>query len=242
MSAAESLWRQLASEVGGQFREATAFTPFAVQARTDDWIITLDSSSHSNEGVTTLRAPFFNPEGFRFTIYRAGIFSDVRKALNMQDIDVGHRRFDRDFVIKGSSVGRVRRLFDNGKIRRLIDAQPKIHLSVQGREGVLSPFPAGVDELYFQRFGSIKDLAQLRKLFDLFAEILQQICHLGAQNPTGRAVSAAIRRLEARASLPRAAAPTDAAADTLPRAVRELGRPNSRTPPRGSRGPAERIQ
>ena len=97
----------------------------------------------------------------------------------MQDIDVGHRRFDRDFVIKGSSVGRVRRLFDNGKIRRLIDAQPKIHLSVQGREGVLSPFPAGVDELYFQRFGSIKDLAQLRKLFDLFAEILQQICHEG---------------------------------------------------------------
>lgn len=175
----EEIWRQLASEVGGEFREAGSFTPYAVQARTDDWIITLDSSSHANEGITTLRAPFFNPEEFRFTIYRAGILSDVRWALKMQDIEVGHPRFDRDFVIKGNSPERLRRLFDNEKIRRLIDAQPRIHLSVQGREGLLSQFPAGVDELYFQRHGSIKDLKQLRRLFDLFAEILQHICHEG---------------------------------------------------------------
>ena len=105
---------------GGEFREAGSFTPYAVQARTDDWIITLDSSSHANEGITTLRAPFFNPEEFRFTIYRAGILSDVRWALKMQDIEVGHPRFDRDFVIKGNSPERLRRLFDNENIRRLI--------------------------------------------------------------------------------------------------------------------------
>ncbi|MCY3546828.1 MAG: HEAT repeat domain-containing protein [Gemmatimonadetes bacterium] len=180
----EEIWRQLARDVGGQFHEAGDFTPFAVQARTGDWIITLNTNSHSHEGITTLRAPFFNPEKFRFTIYRAGIFSDVGKALGMQDIRVGHSRFDRDFVIKGNSPASVRRLFDNEEIRGLIDAQPRIHLSVQGREGVLSQYPAGeypagVDELYFKRIGGILDLAQLRMLFDLFVKILHQVGHEG---------------------------------------------------------------
>lgn len=179
----EETWRQLAREVGGQFHEARDFTPCAVQARTGDWIITLNSNVHSGEGITTLRAPFFNPEKFRFTIYRAGMLSDVRKALGMRDIRVGHSRFDRDFVIKGNSPARVRRLFDDEEIRGLIDAQPEIHLSVQRREGVLSPYPgeypAGVDELYFKRVGGILDLAQLRMLFDLFARILHQVGHEG---------------------------------------------------------------
>ena len=56
---------------------------------------------------------------------------------------------------------------------------PVFHLSVKGHEGMLSKFPAGVDELHFQSGSTIKNLAQLRKLFDLFAEILQQLCHEG---------------------------------------------------------------
>ena len=182
-SSRKEIWRQLSREVGGQFHEGGFFTPSAVQARTDDWIITLDTDTQGDDSTnithTRLRAPYFNPEGFRFEIYRASIFSDLGKALGMQDIEVGHPRFDRDFVIKGNAPGRVRRLFDNEKIRHLIDAQPKIHLSVKGHDGWLSKFPAGVDELHFQSTGTIKDLAQLRTLFDLFAEVLQQVCHEG---------------------------------------------------------------
>ena len=179
----EEIWRQLSSEVGGHFHEGGLFSHAAVQARTDDWIITLDtytqSTGNMHQTYTRLRAPYFNPEGFRFEIYRAGIFSGLGKALGTQDIEVGHPRFDRDFVIKGNAPRRVRRLFDNEKIRDLIDAQPKIHLSVKGHDGWFGKFPAGVDELHFQSAGTIKDRAQLRTLFDLFAEVLQQVCHDG---------------------------------------------------------------
>ena len=175
----EEIWRQLSREVGGQFHDGGLLTSSAVQARTDDWIITLDTLTTNNASFTRLRAPYFNPEGFRFEIYRAGIFSDVAVALGMQDIEVGHRRFDRDFVIKGNTPRRIRRLFDNEKIRRLIDALPKIHLSVKGHEGWLSKFPEGMDALHFQTAGRLKDLAQLRTLFELFAEVLQQLCHEG---------------------------------------------------------------
>ena len=177
----EEIWRQLAREVDGKFLDGNIFKPSAVQARTNDWIITLDAMSDPNSGATytRLRAPYFNPERFRFQIYRAGFFTELWKGLGMQDIEVGHARFDRDFVIKGNAPGRVRRLFDNERIRRLIDALPRIHLSVKGHEGVLSKFPAGVDELHFQATGTIKDLERLRLLFDLFAEVLQEVCHEG---------------------------------------------------------------
>lgn len=179
----EEIWRQLSREVDGRFHAGGLFTSSAVQARTDDWIITLDtdtvSTGTTSQTYTRIRAPYFNPEGFRFEIYRSGFFTELWKGLGMQDIEVGHPRFDRDFVIKGTAPGRIRRLFDNAKIRRLIDAQPRIHLSVKGHEGVFSKFPAGVDELHSQAAGTIKDLAQLRMLFELFAEVLQQVCHEG---------------------------------------------------------------
>ena len=179
----KDIWRQLSRKVGGQFHEGGLFTQSAVQARTDDWIITLDtytqSTGNMNTTYTRLRAPYYNPEGFRFEIYRSSIFTEMGKALGMKDIEVGHPRFDGDFVIKGSDPRRVRRLFDNEKIRHLIDAQPRIRLSVKGHDGWLGKFPPGVDELHFQSAGVIKDLAQLRTLFDLFTEVLQQVCHEG---------------------------------------------------------------
>ena len=179
----EKIWRRLSREVGGQFREGGIFASHAVQVRAEDWLITLDTYAFSDSAgggtFTRLRAPYFNPECFRFEIYRSSFFTELWKGMGMQDIEVGHPRFDRDFVIKGNSPGRIRRLFDNGKIRRLIDAQPKIHLSVKAHEGVFSKFPAGVDELHSESAGTIKDLSQLRMLFDLFAEVLQQVCHEG---------------------------------------------------------------
>ena len=179
----EKIWRQLAGEVRGQFHEGGLLTQSAVQARTDDWIITLDtytqSTGNTHQTYTRLRAPYFNPEGFRFEIYRSSIFTEMGKALGMKDIEVGHPRFDGDFVIKGNAPRRVRRLFDNEKIRHLIDAQRRIHLSVKGHDGWFGKFPAGVDELHFQSAGVIKDLEQLRTLFDLFTEVLQQVCHEG---------------------------------------------------------------
>lgn len=183
----KDVWRQLAQEVDGQFHEGGFLSPFAVQARTGDWILTLDTytsgDGKTNQTFTRLRAPYFNPEGFRFEIYRAGLLSGLGKAMGLQDIEVGHPRFDRDFVIKGDAPRRVRRLFDNRKIRAGIHVQPKIHLSVKRQGRWFSKFPDGVDELHFRAERAIKDLAQLRALFDLFGEILRHVCYDGKAEP-----------------------------------------------------------
>jgi len=99
----------------------------------------------------------------------------------MQDVEIGYPQFDDDFIIKGNDENLLRTLFANIKIRELIRVQPRIHFQVKDDEGYFgSQFPRGVDELYFQTVGVIKDTQRLRQLFELFSEVLNHLCHIGS--------------------------------------------------------------
>ena len=101
----------------------------------------------------------------------------------MQDVDIGVPQFDEDFIIKGNDEAKLRRLFSNAKLRELISAQPDIHFCVKDDENRFRGgqiFPPDVDELYFQVTGVIKDVERLKKLFDLFAKTLDELCRMGS--------------------------------------------------------------
>jgi hypothetical protein len=194
----EEIWRQLCSEIGAQYVEGGFWKGDKVQAHCGQWTITLDSysethhssmpssqgstmSSSTTTTYTRMRAPFVNQDGFQFTIYRTGIFSGLGKWFGMQDVEVGYPEFDDAFVIKGNDEAKLRALFANAKIRQLIEMQPDIHLTVKDDEGWFgTQFPEGVDELYFCVPGVIKDVAELKSLYCLFAEILHHLCHIGS--------------------------------------------------------------
>ena len=181
----DEVWRQLSQEIGAEFVEGRFWKRNKVQAHVGPWTITLDthteSSGESSTTYTRMRAPFVNPEGFRFTIYRKGFFSDLGKLLGMQDIEIGDPEFDDAFIIKGNDEDRVRALFSDPKIRQIIHAQPDIRLEVKDSEGWFGPrFPEGVDELHFEVLGVIKDVEGLKALFDLFATVLDQLCRIGS--------------------------------------------------------------
>ena len=72
-------------------------------------------------------------------------------------------------------------MFQHLKIQQLIDAQPAINLEVKDDDGWLSTqFPEEVDQLVFNVVGVIKDVERLKWLYELFAEILQQLCRIGS--------------------------------------------------------------
>jgi hypothetical protein len=130
-----------------------------------------------------MRAPFVDPEGFRFTVYRKGIFSDIGKWFGMQDLEIGDEAFDRDFILKSDQEPKLRELLGSTRIRELIGQQPQIYFAVKDDEGFFrSSFPEGVDELYFQVVGIVKDVERLKLLYELFAETLDQLCRIGAAN------------------------------------------------------------
>lgn len=181
----DEVWKQLCAEIGAEFVDRGVWRGNMVQARVGQWTVTLDtftvSTGKSSVTYTRVRAPYVNPDAFRFKIYRKGLFSDIGKLLGMQDIEVGYPAFDDAFIIKGSDEMRLRSLFMNARLRDLLEAQPSIYLEVKDDEGWFgTTFPEGVDELYFQVTGVIKDVDRLKGLFDLFAETLNDLCRIGS--------------------------------------------------------------
>jgi hypothetical protein len=130
-----------------------------------------------------MRAPFVDPESFHFTVYRKGIFSDMGRWFGMQDLEIGDDAFDQDFILKSNQESKLRELLAGSKIRELISQQPEFYFAVKDDEGFFrSNFPDGVDELYFQVVGIIKDVERLKLLYELFAETLDQLCRIGSAN------------------------------------------------------------
>lgn len=188
----EEVWKELCARIGADFVEGGFWKGDKVQAHFRNWTITLDtytiSTGHSHQNFTRIRAPFVSRDEFRFRIYRKTGFSDLGKMLGMQDIEVGHSaQFDEDFIIQGNDESKIRALFANSDVRRLIEAQPKIRLELRDDEGLFRKlYPEGVDALYFQVPGVIKDVDQLKTLFDLFAEVLEELHRIGSaseENP-----------------------------------------------------------
>lgn len=179
----DEIWRQLAQEVGGQFNEGGWFGTDFVQVNYGDWTVTLDnftvSTGKSSTTYTRIRAPFINRDGFRFTLYRSGFFTGLGKYFGMQDLEVGDPLFDERFVIQSNNPQKVGALLASPRIRELLMLQSQVGFSVQDDEGWFgAKFPDGVDQIYFQIHGVLTDLNQLRNAFDLFAELLNRLCHL----------------------------------------------------------------
>ena len=88
-----AIWQQLCTETGADYVQGGFWKGDKVQGAHDQWTITLDtyavSTGKTTMVFTRLRAPYVNPDHFRFTIYRRGFFSDIAKWLEMQDIKVG---------------------------------------------------------------------------------------------------------------------------------------------------------
>jgi hypothetical protein len=173
----KEIWRQLSAAIGATYVEGGFWKGDKVEVTHEGWTVTLDtyavSTGKTRTVYTRMRAPYVNPTGFRFTIYRKGMFSDIAKWLGMQDVQVGQEPFDEEFIIKGTDEGMLRALFANPRIRELVSAQKKIHLTVKDAA------------LHFHVVGVMKDIDRLKLLYELFAETLDQLHIIGSANAPG---------------------------------------------------------
>ena len=177
------LWQRLAAEIGGTF-VADFWRDNRVLWRHRQWTIILDIYHHGKgQRDTRLRVSFCSRDGFWFTLYPHGLLSNAGKWLGMQDIEVGHESFDAEFIIKGSDPVKVRKLFANDRIRFLVESLPAIHFSITDHDHSFWGLPPGVDELCLTTPDDLRDLVQLKMLFELFAETLDELERLGTLLP-----------------------------------------------------------
>lgn len=187
----EEVWRELCQQINAQYVDGGFWKGDKILAQAGQWTITLDTYTVSNQNsashttssttYTRMRAPYINRDGLRFKICRTGLLSGLGTWLGGQDIEIGEPMFDQAFVIKGNNEDKVRQLLANPRIRQLMHAQDRIEFAVKDDEGWFGQtFPQGVDELYFSAMGDIRDAEQLRSLYELFAETLNHLCHIGS--------------------------------------------------------------
>ena len=94
---------------------------------------------------------------------------------------IGYPAFDDDFIIQGNDERKLRSLFTPDRIRELISWQPEISLeNIVDDNWVTAPFREGTSMLMFEVKGLITDIERLKDLYNLFAEILNQLCHIGS--------------------------------------------------------------
>jgi len=181
----DEIWGRLSEEIGAQFAPGGFWKRAKVQKQVDRWTILLDTFNRNqgkhNHVVTRLRAPFINPDGFRFTFYQAGPLSALGRVLGMQDVEIGDPEFDDAFVVKGNDESRLVDLFADPKLRDLFASLPRMRLEVKDSEGWFGPtFPPDADELYLTTGGVLKDLDQLKGCFAVFSALLHRLCVIGA--------------------------------------------------------------
>jgi hypothetical protein len=177
------LWQQLAAELGGTF-VPDFWRDNRVVSRHRLWTIALDVRRFG-KGLreTRMRARFISRDKFKFTIYPRGVLSTAGKWLGMQDIEIGHARFDDEFIIQGNDPAKIRDLFANEQIRFLIESSPTIYFSIMDQDYSFWTIPPGVDELCLTTPEDLSELVQLKLLFELFAATLDELERLGTLLP-----------------------------------------------------------
>ena len=181
----DEVWKELSKEIGAEFIEGGRRKSDKLCAKVKEWTVTLDTYSVTAGGAqntyTRMRSPYINRDNFKFSIYHRDFLSDIGKLLGMQDITTGYSEFDREFIIKGNDKEKVKLLLANSKICELIQKEPTINLLIKEDEGWFTEdFPEGIDELYLEVTGVVKDVKRLKSMFDLFSEILNHLCHIGS--------------------------------------------------------------
>jgi len=180
----KEVWKQLSEEINANYIEGSFFKGPRIEYKHNNWIIYLDtytvSTGKSSTTYTRMRVPFINQKKFLFKVYRKGVFSNLGKALGMQDIEIGYDYFDNDYIIKGNDEILLRRLFQNHNIRNLIEKQSRILLEIKDNEGRFGPkFNDNESELYFVVIGVIKDKERIKNLFELFVKIVDELETIG---------------------------------------------------------------
>jgi hypothetical protein len=176
----KEVWRKLSEEIGGEFKDETGWRNDEVRIKDGEWTVTLSFVGHRGARLdaiyTRLRAPYVNPDKFRFELFHQEWAHRLAHALGWQDVHIGDPLVDKMFVIKASDEAKVRELLSEQPIRDLLVTEKNLHVAVRDAEKFFEPeFPEGVDELVVEVPDKVADLARLERLYKLFAALLHSM-------------------------------------------------------------------
>ena len=176
----EEVWRKLSEELGGVFKNEEGWRHDEVKIQDGDWTVTLSFVGHIGRRLdaiyTCFRAPYVNPEGFRFELYREELAHGLGKLFGVQDVQIGDKTVDKMFMIKATDEAKLKKLLADPELRQLLATEKDLHVVVRDADKLFATeFPDGVDELVVEVPGKVEDGERLKRLYKLFALLLHGI-------------------------------------------------------------------
>lgn len=176
----KSVWMELAEEIKGEFID-NGNGPVKVRIPMAPWKITMEMIETPGKKHTRIALPFRYKTDFGFAIHNKNWIEEAAKPLGWQDIIVGEKDFDHEFIIQGSDVGKVRDLFANDTLRDMITLQKEVRLAIYRDSQLtkLGKVPNGIHVLAFEEDHAINSFDRLVSILELFRSTMTQLCEMG---------------------------------------------------------------
>ncbi|MBO6515536.1 MAG: DUF3137 domain-containing protein [Bacteroidia bacterium] len=178
-------WTAVADRMGAEFTEGGFWRNDTLCLKRKNWTIYLDtfmrSTGNSSYPCTRIRAPYISTNNLQFRIYEENILSPVSKWLGLQDIQVGNKKFDHRYMIKGNDEHMIRKLFEPQDIKTLMLDIRSMAIRTKDKEGYFSAhYAENADLIYFEQKGIINKEETLSALLALFCLLLDRLVEIGA--------------------------------------------------------------
>lgn len=199
----KKIWEALADEMGWNCKQGPWYNSDIISVKYKKWTITLDNYRDSSTGVggfyskhTRVSVPLINEKKFKFCIYKEGIISTIGKFIGFQDIKIGNRYIDSNFIFKSNDKEILKAFFKEPKIYSIFEMYANFNLelrhAIKPKEYKTSNVP-GVHsndyykkevsdqfhyELYFMEANFIEDVKYLKIIVQLYKDILDKLSEL----------------------------------------------------------------
>jgi hypothetical protein len=188
----EAVWKQFSTENNGTFVIGQYHNLARVEIIYLNHKIIFDRYIHyqvvgvssSETEFTRIRLEYKTPDELRFSITKQGVIDSIGKLFGVQDIQVGDKKFDEKFMIKGNDEYKIQTIFSNQAIKDLILSQEDIQIQILDKEGIFDePIKEGNVMLYFISETRVKDKRHLNSLLKLYQMLIDQLTKTRSMKP-----------------------------------------------------------
>lgn len=177
------IWKQFSKENSGIFRFSSRgyrldfpYKDFTITLETYSYYTNREETSEYIRGVVE----FVSRDQFMLLLTRQGLVENISKIFGAQDIQIGDRRFDKDFMIKSNDEMKTRFILSNDSIAGILLKNQTVRLEITNGEGLFGEKPKeGNYMLYYILEREIEEIGQLNELSFLFKTLLDELIKMG---------------------------------------------------------------
>lgn len=181
------VWKQFSKENSGIFRFSPRgyrldflYRNFPITIETYSYYTTPEGTSEYVRGVVE----FAVLDPFKLLLTRQGLVENISKIFGAQDIQIGDKRFDKDFMIKSNDETKTRLLFSDASVAEVLLKNQTIRLEITDGEGLFGEKPTeGKSMLYYILEGEINEINQLNDISSLFKTVLDALMEMNVVKP-----------------------------------------------------------